>query len=327
MKRATGMTNLVTCMVDHCNGAQAVSVTFATGFKFSYSGDCRPCSQLVEIGRDSTVLLHEATFDDEMQSDAEAKKHSTMSEAIGVALAMNAKRLLLTHFSQRYQKIPQLGALDKIRIRFDDPEVVNNDMEGVDIPNDPEIMGDPVDNELELEQQRLGQQQLTVTPTPASASPKYRQPITFSPDAGSDLKVGIAFDFMRVRVGDITHLEKFTPVIQHLFEVLESEDKGKAQDSPNEVKRRTKGEEKQRKQDIHAQQIEQNRLKKEANKRKQQEQTGAGRKKRGQGASRDGMTEHGWCEGIRDEKAVADISITSPNDAIGEKNEAIADLK
>lgn len=50
--------------------------------------------------------MHEATFEDELQEDAIAKKHSTTSEALGVAAAAGAYRTVLTHFSSRYPKIP-----------------------------------------------------------------------------------------------------------------------------------------------------------------------------------------------------------------------------
>ncbi|KAL8653487.1 MAG: hypothetical protein Q9210_002064 [Variospora velana] len=221
MSQATAIENLVTCGVNHCHGAQAVSVTFRTGFKFSYSGDCRPSKEFVRIGQGSSVLVHEATFDDDMQNDAEAKKHSTMSEAIGVAQAMGAKRLVLTHFSQRYQKIPRLRALDKINVNFDDVEVSSNGREDVDMPNGPEEIGTA-----------------TVSPTPrqrrSTASPSI--PSTES----EGLKIAVAFDFMRVSVGDIAYIDQLTPVLQRLFEIVEREDKTKAKDNPGEIARRKK---------------------------------------------------------------------------------------
>lgn len=223
MSQATGIENLVTCGVNHCHGAQAVSVTFRTGFKFSYSGDCRPSKEFVRIGQGSTVLVHEATFDDDMQKDAEAKKHSTISEAIGVAQAMGAKRLVLTHFSQRYQKIPQLRALAKINVNFDDVEVSSNGEEDVDMPNGLAEIGTA-----------------TVSPTPrqrrSTASPSISSP------ESEELKIAVAFDFMRVRVRDIAYLDQLTPVLQRLFEIVEREDKKKAKDDPGEIARRKKDE-------------------------------------------------------------------------------------
>ena len=54
------------------------------------------------------VIVDEATFADSMQQDAIDKKHSTISEAIGAGLDMNAHFILLTHFSQRYATLPNL---------------------------------------------------------------------------------------------------------------------------------------------------------------------------------------------------------------------------
>ena len=112
---------LQTSAVKHCWGAQAVSVTFDNGLKCSYSGDCRPSSSFARIGKDSDVLVHEATFDDGMEGDAMAKKHSTTGEALAVAQLMRAKNVILTHFSQRYQKIP---VMDNVKlpgqVKFED---------------------------------------------------------------------------------------------------------------------------------------------------------------------------------------------------------------
>jgi ribonuclease BN (tRNA processing enzyme) len=76
-----------------------------------YSGDCRPCGKLIRACRDYnpnnrlqlTLLLHEATFDDEESEMAHSKRHCTVSEALGVARDMKkVDATLLTHFSQRY---------------------------------------------------------------------------------------------------------------------------------------------------------------------------------------------------------------------------------
>ncbi len=71
-----------------------------------YSGDTRPSARLVEMGRNATVLIHEATFADCKTEEAVKKKHSTISEAIQVATEMIANSLILTHFSQRFSSLP-----------------------------------------------------------------------------------------------------------------------------------------------------------------------------------------------------------------------------
>ncbi|KAI1733292.1 beta-lactamase superfamily domain-containing protein [Ditylenchus destructor] len=76
------------------------------GRKIVFSGDTQPCSYLVERGKDADVLVHEATFDDSLAFDAKKKKHSTMGQAVDIGNRMNAKHMILTHFSSRYTKCP-----------------------------------------------------------------------------------------------------------------------------------------------------------------------------------------------------------------------------
>jgi ribonuclease Z len=106
-----GLSSVAICKVDHCEDARGVALTFTSGLKIAYSGDCRPSRQFAShrVGLDAHLLIHEATLDDELQKDAVAKKHCTISEALGVAKQMRAKNVLLTHFSQRYPKLPEVG--------------------------------------------------------------------------------------------------------------------------------------------------------------------------------------------------------------------------
>ncbi len=53
-----------------------------------------------------TWPLLQATFEDSLAEEAVAKKHCTTSEAVQVGAQAAAYRTLLTHFSQRYPKIP-----------------------------------------------------------------------------------------------------------------------------------------------------------------------------------------------------------------------------
>jgi hypothetical protein len=75
-------------------------------WKIVYSGDTRPCSALEAAGSDATLLLHEATFESSLDSEARFKQHSTTAEALRVGRNMGAYRVVLTHFSQRYAKVP-----------------------------------------------------------------------------------------------------------------------------------------------------------------------------------------------------------------------------
>lgn len=92
----------------HCQSAFTTAFEFENGFKVAYSGDTRPTREFVEIGRGATLVVHEATFDDELQGEAIAKRHCTMTEAVTAARGMKAKVCCLTHFSQRYPKKPKM---------------------------------------------------------------------------------------------------------------------------------------------------------------------------------------------------------------------------
>ncbi|KAL9583999.1 MAG: hypothetical protein Q9212_002382 [Teloschistes hypoglaucus] len=251
VRQATGLTNIVTCYVDHCRDAQAISVTFPSGFKFSYSGDCRPSSRFVQIGKGSTVLVHEATFDDAMQADADAKKHSTMSEAIGVALAMGAKSLLLTHFSQRYQKIPELATLSRDRVKFIEPRASVNGVREMDVLDDPEV----INQDVQLNGQPVQEEAPSFPEVETSDTTPYVSGALPVPEPGrrQDLKIAIAFDLLRIRVGDIAHLEKFVPVFQRLFEISEEEGKLNTASQPDDVVQSKREGQKQKRKELRRQ--------------------------------------------------------------------------
>ena len=73
------------------------------GRKITYSGDLAPSDSLIELGKDSDVLIHEATYSKILAEIAKEKKHSTSVDAALDAIKMNAKQLILTHISARYQ--------------------------------------------------------------------------------------------------------------------------------------------------------------------------------------------------------------------------------
>lgn len=72
------------------------------GIKITYSGDTRPCEEMIEFAKDSTILIHESTFSTQDEENAEEHGHSTASDAAYVAKQSNSKELILTHISTRY---------------------------------------------------------------------------------------------------------------------------------------------------------------------------------------------------------------------------------
>ena len=87
------------------------------GRKITYSGDTGPSEALIELGKDSDVLIHESTFSKQLEEIAREKKHSTTVDAAKAALKMNAKQLILTHISSRYQGNPE-GLLEEAKAIF-----------------------------------------------------------------------------------------------------------------------------------------------------------------------------------------------------------------
>lgn len=135
-KTSLGIRRLESIRVHHCSHAFALAMESndfnheaSTGWKIVFSGDSRPCEQLTKAATHATLLIHEATFEDTMLDEAMEKKHSTTGEAIATGRDAKAYMTMLTHFSQRYPKIPVIDtsfsgrvgvAFDLMTIRLSD---------------------------------------------------------------------------------------------------------------------------------------------------------------------------------------------------------------
>lgn len=74
-----------------------------SGRKIVYTGDTRSVKKLAEFAENADLLIHEATFDDELEEKAREDGHSTPSQAAETAKKAETKRLVLTHISARYR--------------------------------------------------------------------------------------------------------------------------------------------------------------------------------------------------------------------------------
>jgi ribonuclease Z len=110
IKETLGFSGFTAVPVTHCPHSYAVVIDGTSFGRVVYSGDCRPSHQLAKVGLGADLLIHEATFEDGMEAEATLKRHSTVGEALRVAHDMQAKHVVLTHFSQRYPKIPPTPA-------------------------------------------------------------------------------------------------------------------------------------------------------------------------------------------------------------------------
>ena len=119
-----GLSGLRTVPVKHC--AQSYGIVLDSkeeGWRLVYSGDTRPCPQLIEAGKRATVLIHEATFEHDLLPEAISRKHSTTREALEVAQQMDSQFTILTHFSQRYPKVSAAlfneHCFERVAVAFD----------------------------------------------------------------------------------------------------------------------------------------------------------------------------------------------------------------
>jgi len=222
------LTTLASVFVSHCHGAQAVALTFPSGLKISYSGDCRPSADFAAIGRGSHVLIHEATFEDDMRGEAIAKKHSTAGEALVVATKMEAKAVVLTHFSQRYPTMPPL--LDARPGEDQRPSPPPQHI----CPQPPDVLGEDAVSEDTPEELTPSIPTTTTTTngqrkTPRPHSDKqffaaYNHLITIGHINLHAMKVVSAFDYMRVKVADLPLLERKQPLLRAIYDGLARED-------------------------------------------------------------------------------------------------------
>lgn len=111
LKNSADIQDLFCVPVRHCSDAFGIVLRHQSGWQLVYSGDTEPSNNLVRAGYNANLLIHEATFEPSLESEARRKRHSTTKEAIQVAESMQAQRTILTHFSQRYPKFPE-GIMD-----------------------------------------------------------------------------------------------------------------------------------------------------------------------------------------------------------------------
>lgn len=199
LRESTGLTNLNAVYVAHCRHAMALTLEWEKGFKVSYSGDCRPSKSFAEMGKNSTLLIHEATFQDDLQGQARAKKHSTISEAITVGKWMNAKLVLLTHFSQRYAKIS----------KWEDP----GRRPGPQPANDK--------NPREVFKTQNGTLDIPDDDLADSHTENLIKEASDAEFEGATMPVCMAFDYMKVKIRDIPIAQMYMPAFEKLIGVLE----------------------------------------------------------------------------------------------------------
>ncbi len=75
------------------------------GARIVYTGDTAPTERVIEEAKKATVLIHDATFTEDMREEAHSQGHSTALDAAHAARKAEASLLVLTHISARYNSV------------------------------------------------------------------------------------------------------------------------------------------------------------------------------------------------------------------------------
>ena len=94
--------------------------------KISYVTDTAECPGADALASDCDLLIIEGTLLDDLKKNAAQSKHLTVKQAANIALQNNAKRLVITHISQRYKSSGDI--MSEAREVFDDVVVAEDFM-------------------------------------------------------------------------------------------------------------------------------------------------------------------------------------------------------
>ncbi|OHT09389.1 metallo-beta-lactamase superfamily protein [Tritrichomonas foetus] len=119
-KFVCGNVSIDSIPVLHCFDSYGCLVTLDGGWKVAYSGDKTFGDNFIENVGSCDLLIHEASFTDDLIDIAKDKRHSTIGQAIETGKLTHAKYVILTHFSQRYPKLPVFGTdYENVAFAFD----------------------------------------------------------------------------------------------------------------------------------------------------------------------------------------------------------------
>ena len=78
------------------------------GKKISVIMDTKVCSEAIELAKEADVLICESMYSSKHEEKGEQYAHMTSKQAGFIANQANVKKLVLTHFSQRYKALDEL---------------------------------------------------------------------------------------------------------------------------------------------------------------------------------------------------------------------------
>lgn len=97
------------------------------GKKVSFIFDTRICKQCIELAENADLLISESSFEQQHAERAAKVKHLSTKDAANIAIKAKVKKLLITHFSQRYKNTKTLKK--EIKELFPESQVAHDLME------------------------------------------------------------------------------------------------------------------------------------------------------------------------------------------------------
>lgn len=98
---------------------------------FAFVMDTRPCEGARELARDADLVVMEATYLDEHADLAARNGHLTASQAATIAHEAGARRLVLSHFSERYD---DYGLFTRQAAAIHSDVIAANDLDVIEVP-------------------------------------------------------------------------------------------------------------------------------------------------------------------------------------------------
>ena len=105
---------------------------FKPGQKLAFVMDTRLCEAAIDLARGVDLLVCESTYLSSEESDARAHGHLTAKQAGAIAREAGVRKLVLTHFSQRYGSTKPF--VEEARSVFDGEVVAVRDGDRIPVP-------------------------------------------------------------------------------------------------------------------------------------------------------------------------------------------------
>jgi ribonuclease Z len=86
---------------------EEVTLPASPPLSYAYCADTLYNEAIADKVKDVTVIYHETTYLKDLEDRAASRFHSTTEQAGKIALRANAKRLLIGHFSSKYEKLDE----------------------------------------------------------------------------------------------------------------------------------------------------------------------------------------------------------------------------